>query len=326
MLEHGGNLGRAAAQYDIALADWLDLSTGINPRTYPLPDIPATLWQRLPLEDDGLLQAASRYYQTSHVLATAGSQPAIQALPALRAPCRVALCATTYAEHALHWRRHGHHVTLFEQTPSAALLAETDVLVICNPNNPTGLLIPVPTLLEWHAQLAARGGWLVVDEAFMDATPAHSLARQAHLSQLIVLRSLGKFFGLAGARVGFVLAAPPLLDALGELLGPWTLSGPSRLVARTALLDTAWHSNNLALLKQDYERLFTLLCKHGLPPLGSTALFQWVPTPQALSWQRHLATQGIWVRLFSEVPALRFGLPPADGWDRLELALSGFND
>src|SRR3989338_9632468 len=214
MLEHGGRLRRAARQYGIAEADWLDLSTGINPLGWPVPIVPNEVWQRLPQDDDGLQAAAQDYYGTSKLLAVAGSQAAIQTLPMLRSPAQVAIVAPGYAEHAHAWQRCGHHVV--GMTASEILQAGTaaQVAVIVNPNNPTGKLFRPKELLDMHAQLAARGGWLVVDEAFIDATPEHSLASACPRPGLIVLRSLGKFFGLAGARVGFVLAEENILQPL----------------------------------------------------------------------------------------------------------------
>jgi len=111
-------------------------------------------------------------------------------------------------------------------------------------NNPTGEVTPLHKLWAWHSELAARGGWLIVDEAFMDATPTDSLlstlprfAQKALPPGLIVLRGLGKFFGLAGARVGFVGASPSFLEDLEDALGPWTISAPSRWLAIQALRD-----------------------------------------------------------------------------------------
>ena len=324
MLEHGGNLGAAASEYGIPLQQWLDLSTGINPHGYPVPAIPAELWQRLPLQEDGLTAAAKAYYGAEHLLPTAGSQAIIQSLPLLRPACRVTLCGTTYNEHAHSWGRQGHQVAYFDRIPDSAMLQYTDVLVICNPNNPTGQCIATDTLLDWHAQLSARGGWLVIDEAFMDSTPENSLAGHAHLPGLFVLRSLGKFFGLAGTRVGFLLAQESRLRQLEELLGPWTVSGPSRHIAKTALLDKEWQEINRTRLEAGSERMLTLLKQYGLSPQGRTALFVWVPTDDAIAWHIHLARHGIWTRLYRDWSALRFGLPDEAGWVKLEHALASF--
>lgn len=322
MLEHGGNLQQAAQRYGRPLADWLDLSTGINPQGYPLPALPASAWQRLPETDGRLERVAAEYYGADNVLVTAGSQAIIQTLPRLRPPCRVRVLAPMYAEHAHAWRQHGHEVSALDTLPDESELAATDVLLLCNPNNPTGRVIAPETLQHWHQVLAARGGWLVVDEAFMDASPELSLAAASSQPGLIVLRSLGKFFGLAGARVGFLLADQTLMQRCGELLGPWPVSGPARMVAAAALADHGWQQQTRQTLQQQAAQLNALLQQHGLPVSGSTALFSWVPTPQAVNLHSQLAAQGVWLRLFTDTPALRFGLPPAKSWARLAEALS----
>jgi L-threonine-O-3-phosphate decarboxylase len=320
-LPHGGALLAAARRYGIAPEDWLDLSTGINPRGYRLPRPPSQLWQRLPQDEDGLVEHAAGYYGCDAMLPVAGSQAAIQALPRLRPPGRVALLAPMYAEHAQAWRQAGHSV---RELPAEALLAVTDadVVVLASPNNPTGERVAPDDLLALQARLPS-GGWLVVDEAFIDATPELSLAGHCPRPGLIVLRSLGKFFGLAGARVGFVLAWPTLLESLAAALGPWTLSGPSRWAAALALTDGAWIARTRARLARDSARLARLLTVHGLPPTGGCALFQWVCTARAAALHEALARRGILTRQFASPPSLRFGLPgSAAAWRRLDQALA----
>ena len=324
MLEHGGGLRAVAERYGIPLSDWLDLSTGINPQGWPVPPVPGTVWQRLPEADDGLEAAAAAYYGAESLLPVAGSQAAIQALPRLRAPGRVGVLNPSYAEHAHAWRRAGHQVELLPADSLGAAIAQLDTLVLAHPNNPTGVRFPPELLLDWRARLAARGGWLVVDEAFMDATPEGSLVNHVGLPGLIVLRSLGKFFGLAGARVGFVLAESVVLEGLREQLGPWTVTGPSRWVATRALSDRAWQTAMRADLDRAGNRLADLLRRQGLPVAGGAGLFQWAPLADAAFWQDALARRGILVRRFTDPPALRFGLPGGEpAWRRLELALAG---
>lgn len=326
MHEHGGQVRAAAARYGIPVDQWLDLSTGINPHGWPVPPVPAAAWARLPQDDDGLEAAARDYYRAPQALPVAGSQAAIQALPRLRAPGRVVVLAPGYCEHAAAWARAGHTpvpVAPDELADPAELAARAEVVVLTQPNNPTGHHWPPQTLLALHDQLAARGGWLVVDEAFADATPRISLAARSQRPGLVVLRSLGKFFGLAGARVGFVLAAPTLLDRLRDALGPWPLAGPSRHIATAALADRAWQRATRARLAQDCARLVALLTRHGLRPAGGTALFQWIPTAQAPGLHVALARHGVLTRLFENPPGLRFGLPgDAAAWQRLDAALA----
>ena len=324
MLEHGGGLRAAATRYGIALGDWLDLSTGINPQGWPVPPLPPMIWQRLPETDDGLETAAAAYYGTPQLLPVAGSQAAIQALPRLREPGRIGVLQPTYAEHAHAWRQAGHQLEWLRPDQLDAAADRLDALVLVNPNNPTGQSFDPAVLLNWRARLAKHGGWLVVDEAFMDAWPDQSLTTQIGLPGLIVLRSLGKFFGLAGARVGFAVTEPALRERLREALGPWPVSGPARWVATQALTDHDWQAQTRMRLDQAGKRLADLLQRQGLSVAGGTRLFQWAPLPEADFWQDALARRGILARRFTDPPGLRFGLPGAEpAWRRLELALAG---
>jgi len=323
-LPHGGRLREAARRYGIPLDAWLDLSTGINPRPWLVPAIPVSAWARLPEDEDGLIDAARAYYEAPHVLPVTGSQAAIQALPPLRTPCRVGIITPGYAEHARAWQRAGHEVAAVPVASLGEAARQVDVLVVIHPNNPTGDRFAVETLLDWHAGLAARKGWLVVDEAFMDPTPADSLAAYCARPGLIVLRSLGKFFGLAGARVGFVLAESALLERLAEALGLWPLPGPSRAVAAEALADARWQSATRTALPEASARLAQFLSAHGLAPAGGCALFQWVVTPEAPAIHEALARQGILTRLFHDPVSLRFGLPGTEqDWARVQATITG---
>ena len=320
MLEHGGRLRRAAETYGIPLGDWLDLSTGINPQGYPVPPVPADAWLRLPEDDDGLEAAAADYYGSAHLLPVAGSQPAIQLLPAVLRGERVSLLAPGYAEHAHAWRDRRAVAVGADEIDAA--VAHSDIVVLVQPNNPTGVHFGRERLLEWHTRLARRGGWLVVDEAFIDTTPAQSLVPLAGADGLVVLRSVGKFFGLAGARVGFVFAPASVRAALAERLGPWTLAGPARWAARHALADRAWQTQARAALLTAGERLQALLETHGLPACGP-ALFKLVATPDAARLHAAFARRGILLRLFETPQAVRFGLPSDEaGWARLAAALA----
>lgn len=325
MLEHGGNLAQAAEKYGIALENWLDLSTGINPIGYPVPAIPAQIWQRLPMDDDGLLAAARAYYGCQNILPTAGSQAALQALPALRKPCVVAVLDPMYKEHAHAWRNHGHDVRAFNSLQDSATFNHADVILLCNPNNPSAAKFDPADLLDLHTKLQKRGGWLIVDEAFIDCTPQQSVAQWTDLDGLFVLRSLGKFFGLAGLRVGFLLAQQVQLDRVQQMIGPWSISGASRYVTKLALADIDWQQATRHRLETDSQRLATLLQTYGLKPDNGTTLFQLVHTPHFEKLHQHLAEHGVWVRVFKELSALRFGLPPEHGWAKLEAALKNCN-
>lgn len=318
---------KAALNYGIAEADWLDLSSGLAPWPFPIPEIPLRAWARLPETDDGLEQAACEYYGATHVLPVAGSQAAIQLLPRLRRTGKVGVLSPCYAEHAEAWRRAGYIVREVLEQEVDFFLESLDVLVVVNPNNPTGLSLTPQRLLDWHARLAQRGGWLVVDEAFMDITPQLSLASQAHQVGLIVLRSFGKFFGLAGVRLGFVLAERNLLKLLAEQVGPWAVSGPTRVLGQVCLRDTVGHAQQRLRCESASQRLFDLLERHGLRPQGGCGLFQWMITDRAEQLHEFMAQRGILLRLFVDNSSLRFGLPDTEAdWLRLEQALSAYRE
>lgn len=322
MLEHGGRLRRASVRYGIALERWLDLSTGINPQPWAAEPPATALWQRLPEDEDGLAEAAQEYYGAPGALPTAGSQAAILNLPHLRAPCRVGVLDPGYAEHAARWREAGHEVLSVTPAECAHAAATLDVLVLINPNNPTGHRFDRAQLLDWHRSLAQRGGWLVVDETFADTDPGQSVAAETHREGLLVLKSLGKFFGLAGARVGFTLASSALRKRLAERLGPWTIAGPSRALAIAALRDRPWQEQTRRRLRTDGARLAHVLNGCALAPSGGCELFQWVEVAGAARIHERLARGGILCRLFDTPASLRFGLPATEQqWGRLQAAL-----
>jgi cobalamin biosynthetic protein CobC len=326
LFEHGGKLRAASQQFGIPLSEWIDLSTGIAPVPYPLPELPVSVWQRLPEDEDGLLEVAREYYGAENLLPVNGSQAAIMALPRLRPAGTVAVPLPSYGEYAPAWTAAGHAV--IECTADEVLQANADVIFLANPNNPDGRVFSRAALLATAARQAQRQGWLIVDEAFADVEGGHSLAAVAGTPaacNVIVLRSLGKFFGLAGARVGFCIAAEDILKRLQELLGPWPLANPARFVAKVGLGDTAWQASQRAYLRAASARLAALLQQYGLIPLGGTALFQYVPCNRGSEAQKlytHFARHGILVRHFAQPAALRFGLPDNDAaWARLEAAL-----
>jgi cobalamin biosynthesis protein CobC len=329
MLEHGGRLRQAARGSVIPLADWLDLSTGINPQAWPVPPLPPAVWQRLPEDDDGLAAAAAAYYGNDRLLAVAGSQAAIQMLPQLFPLAAVACLAPLYGEHPVAWQGAGHRLRRLPAGNLArALAAATPRVLLCNPNNPTAHALSRAEVLAAADTLAQRGGWLVVDEAFVDATPELSVADLAGSEtapNLVVLRSLGKFFGLAGARVGFVFGDRDLLAALGEKLGPWSVSHPARWVATQALADRAWQAAARRQLADASRRLVDLLAPLALvdAPPAACALFVTLRLPQVKPLANFLKARGILVRIYPEESLLRCGLPGDEiAWQRLAAALA----
>lgn len=323
---HGGDLDAARAAFPGAPDPWLDLSTGINPRPYPLPPLTAEAWTRLPGrgEEAGLCHAAARFYgapSADHVAAAPGSQALIQLLPRLRPPGTVAVLGPTYAEHAQAWALAGHRVRMAARPDE---LADADVAVVVNPNNPDGRILSRETLTALAARRHAAGGWLVVDEAFAEVTPAASIAPLAATPGLVVIRSFGKFFGLAGVRLGFVLAAPALAGMVRAAVGPWAVAGPALTIGTAALNDDAWAQDTRRWLESAAQRLDALLAGAGLAVVGGTSLFRLIEDGRAPEFYARLGRAGILVRRFADHPArLRFGLPAdSEGERRLRLALA----
>ena len=328
---HGGDIDLAEREFGRPPKGWLDLSTGINPFPYPIGRLPVAVWARLPDTgaDRALREAAADYYRAGDpavVVAAPGSQALIQSMPRLRPPSRVAVVSPTYCEHARAWASAGHSVDKIADIGNAG--PEFDVIVVTNPNNPDGRICPARRLMGIADRLSRREGQLVVDEAFADLDPDNSVASFAGAPGLVVLRSFGKFFGLAGLRLGFALAASEVMDRLREALGPWAVSGPATQVATRALRDTAWIESTRARLTIGAARLDALLKDAGLTVIGGTALFRLVAAVAAPDLFAHLARRGILVRHFSDQPDwLRLGQPADDsGYARLAEALAGWSE
>lgn len=311
-MKHGGDISLAAAAYARSADGWLDLSTGIAPDLYPLPDISAAAWQQLPQQAalDRLLEIARTAYGAppdAAIAAAPGTQLLIQLLPLLRPGTTVRILGPTYSEHAICWQRTADAVATVTQLRD---LADTDVAVVTNPNNPDGRVIAARDLVDLAADLAARGGLLIVDEAFADVAPDVSVATQAGTPGLLILRSFGKFYGLAGLRLGFALGCAGDIDALAGLLGPWAVPGPALEIATAALADTAWADTARQSYRNQADALDEVLTANGFDVLGGTTLFRLARHADAAAMHDRLARAGILTRRFANHPDwLRFGLP-----------------
>lgn len=326
-MQHGGALGRAAAVFGRPVGEWVDLSTGINPAAYPVPDLPEKVWTRLPEAEiyESFQVAAAEYLRLADpglITAAPGTQCLIQMLPRMRRVSKVAVLSPTYNEHAHVWRSFGHDVV---ETTDLGRVDETfDVAVVVNPNNPDGRTIDPDDLLRLADRLSGRGGWLVVDEAFADVTPDISVASHAGRPGLLVLRSFGKFFGLAGLRLGMILGDRDMLPEFERHLGPWAVPGPSLAIGIQAYADRDWIAATRKRLTADRERLQEILKSSGLHIVGSTDLFVLAAANNGADIYQRLAEDGILVRKFSYDPTwLRIGLAgPKAHWSRLEASLN----
>lgn len=321
---HGGRLDQAQRLFPNAPQPWIDLSTGINPHAFPLPEIAPRAWTQLPEEGAlaNLERIAARVYRVpahAHVVAGAGSQSFIQWLPHLVHARRVAILGFSYAEHAARWRASGAAV---EVVTTLDELSRADVAVVVNPNNPDGRLVQPQELADLGRLMSRHKRPLVVDEAFMDLSPADSVAPQLQ-GDMIVLRSLGKAYGLPGVRLGFALCSEDFAIRLREAMGPWSVSGPALAVGAAALEDSRWVTENAVRLERDSRRLDDMLLGAGFEILGDALLFRLVRHERAATWFAHLGELGILTRAFVEQPSwLRFGVPgDENAWMRLAHAL-----
>lgn len=319
---HGGRLTDAMAQFGMGDAPWIDLSTGINPHGWPGADNLAMDWQALPDAGalDDLEAAAAAHFGTdrAHVCAVPGTEiglrmlgdilpgPAIHAQPSYR----------THGEMIPHSRP----VALTDLTR-----AEEATIILANPNNPDGRITSSATLLGWLEARRGERTWLVVDEAFADATPEISLAAHVDGEQrLIIFRSFGKFFGLAGVRLGFVLGPRALIAQYRQRLGSWPLSAAALAIGTAAYRDADWIAAMRIGLRERAAALDAVLARRGFSAVGDCPLFRLIETADAAALFERLAGRAILTRPFDyDSRWLRLGLPAdREGLDRLDMALA----
>jgi cobalamin biosynthesis protein CobC len=325
-LAHGGDLDAARKLFPGAPEPFLDLSAGINPYHYPIPQFQAEAFTRLP-QPEALARlgavAAQAYGAPSpaHVIAGPGSQILVAQTAFLLARGRASVLVPTYAEHERVVELAGHNVV---EVADVAQLADARIAIVVNPNNPDGRIVAKETLLALAERLRRRGGLLLVDEAFMDVGPdGGSLGDEVERGNIVVIRSFGKFYGLPGVRLSFAIATPTIAARLATALGPWPVSSAALAIGAEALEDAAWRKAACKALAEAAGRLDALLVRAGLGPIGGTSLFRLVRTQDAERLFQSLGQSGILVRRFAEHPSwLRFGLPGAEPeWRRLKKAL-----
>lgn len=324
-LHHGGRLDEAVALYGGDRSTWLDLSTGINPVPYPVGTPPADVWHRLPdhAAQDALIEAARAYYcvpEHMGIVAANGTQTLIELLPGLLNSQNVDIISPTYREHELCWRKAGRHVERVADTTHLSALSNCAVVV--NPNNPDGRVFAPSKLITLGEEMSRRHGYLVIDEAFCDTQTGSSMI-PAMRDNMLIYRSFGKFFGLAGLRLGFLIGPTVIIQQMQNLLGPWNVSGPALEIGRRALEDHTWQASTRERLGKDSSNLAEMLELAGLRIKGKNPLFVFAEHARASHVHETLLKAHILVRRFPEMPdKLRFGLPTDEsGFSRLKSAL-----
>jgi cobalamin biosynthetic protein CobC len=306
--DHGGGLDAAARSFGGSRADWMDLSTGINPLPYNVGAIPPNAWTALPdaTAQDALIAAARAFWNVpdgAAILAAPGASCLIANMPRLATTGTVSIAGPTYNEHAAAFDVADWHVN--GDAPTAT--------VVVNPNNPDGRI--------WQPKELTTP-LRIIDESFCDVTPDATHMADATAKGTVILKSFGKFWGLAGLRLGFAIGDPELIGALKEMLGPWPVSGPALHVGAAALNDHAWATETRNRLTTDVAKLDTLMTAKGATLVGGTTLFRLYDVGDAAAWQTKLAQSHIWSRIFPYSDRwLRLGLPHPLDWKRLEDAL-----
>lgn len=320
---HGGRLLAASRQFPGARLPWIDLSTGINPWPFPVPHLAPSAWARLPEPEEiaDLERAAAAHFGVADpacVIAVPGSDLAMRLLPHCLDVRRMAIVGPTYGGHMEAWAGRQAVEISFDSLPD-----DVDGLTVVNPNNPDGRILSAEMLEAVRRQMVARGGILIVDEAFVDAVPEAGIGGPVH-SGVVVLRSFGKFFGLGGLRLGFIVADPALARRIRTQLGAWPVSGPAVAIGTIAYRDAGWIEATRQHLHHAVARLDDLFAEAGLSVVGGTPLFRLVEAGDAAALADCLARHGILVRAFSDRPQLlRFGLPADEAaTERLFHALS----
>jgi cobalamin biosynthesis protein CobC len=321
---HGGDLSKATELFGEPVDGWIDLSTGINPRPWPVDADALSGLHQLP--DAARLSRLSAAAATAYgvvdprqIVVAPGTQALIQWLPRLRRPGRVAVVSPTYGEHAAAWRLAGHDVAEIPGLPDAG---NFDVVVVTRPNNPDGAVAPRDDLITLAAAMAEKDGLLVVDEAFADLDPAVSVAANAE-GGLIALRSFGKFYGLPGLRLGFAVTDPDTAQGIAAALGPWPVSSIAADLGTAALADPEWQAATRTWLAAAASRMDGVLSAAGIGIVGGTDLFRLADTDDAPALYERLGRAGIYTRPFTDQARwLRFGLPGSDAhWQRLAQAI-----
>ena len=312
-IAHGGALSEAIAKFGGTASEWLDLSTGISPFSLPLPEISAESWRRLPEQSEvrRVCELAMRHYGGSVVpVAVPGTQAAIQLLPFLTPNAsEVAIVSPTYGEYEQAFRRMDMEIDPIDALDGATV-TRASVAVLANPNNPDGRETPRDDIFGFVR--SQRHRLVIIDEAFADMRQDLSMVGAAGMEpNLVVMRSFGKFFGLAGLRLGFVFAEPALAKVLSDRLGPWAVSGPALAIAAHAFsrLDLINELRNK--LDKAHAMTRSALKMASVPIVGETALFFYCEVGDGAAVRDLLASHKLLVRAFDHSPTrIRIGLVP----------------
>lgn len=256
--DHGGNVAEISRRYGIAEDKIIDFSANINPLGYPtFAKVTAirefdSILNYPDIASFDLVSALSEYHgiDGDHILAGNGSTEFIYWLPMVFRPGKALIVAPAFSEYERGLRVINSQVSYCYTEEKTGFTVDTsalcsrlregfDILYFCNPANPTGVLTSKDELCKVIACAMKSGTIAVVDEAFIDFVEEESIKKEIfRFSNLIVLRSMTKFFGIPGLRVGYLMASTQCISKIREVKPPWMVNTLGQKVAACAVLDS----------------------------------------------------------------------------------------
>ena len=292
--EHGGNILSLARQRGLSPTELIDFSASINPLGLS-PVVRNAIVNALdtlvhyPDNDCGELKLALAEFhglKQEHFAIANGSTEIIYTLPGLLPGKSALIVSPTFSEYTNALRLHQREIRHLPLSPAdgfalnldrlASLLENYyDALYLCNPGNPSGALYPRRVVEQVYDLCRDTGTFLVLDEAFMDFSEEES-AKTVIIAadQGIVLRSMTKFYGIPGLRLGYAMAAPSLIERLSSLGGPWSVNTLAQVAGVAALRDSDYIRRSLADVADLRRKLSSALSAiPGLKVYPSSANF-----------------------------------------------------
>lgn len=329
---HGGNIYRVARELDRDPGDIIDFSASINPLG-PSPYV----WKAITSSRDllghypdpdclDLRRALAAFWRIdpNQIVVGNGSTELIDALPRVLKIHRLLVVQPTFSEYAAAMRRAGGYTTALyaDRCDHYAIpidqvgrILETgrshghriDGVLLCHPNSPTGQACTAEEMIGLAKTACRHGHWLVIDEAFADYCSDRSILHQvSSWPQVVVLRSMTKFYALPGLRVGYAVSAPATARRLQRQLPPWSVSAMGQVAAVAALNDEAHARKSLIFMTQERERFRSKLAAlPGCTVMPTYANYCLVELPRgqhARDITERLRGRGVLIRDCSSVP------------------------
>ena len=317
---HGGNVYRAARELGLNGSGVLDFSASINPLGMPPAArhaIKAWVGDVLHYPDTQstrLKEAISECYglDPAGVIPGNGSTELIYLIPRALQPKKVVIASPTFSEYERACRLSGAKVEHFPLLPKEFLpepdafmraMKNADMAFFCNPGNPSGAVLPRQGVLTLASLAKKNNCVLVVDEAFMDFCPEHSVLGEQG-DHLVVLRSLTKFYALAGLRVGFSHMPKMLMSRIMRYKEPWSVNVLAERAALAVLAETGFVRRSRDYVRRERGLLETKLEALGFVVFPSEANYLLIETSKAVQLVKGLYKRGILVRDCSDFQGL----------------------